>query len=177
MNWGYHLKIPKKRKQLSLWVHPDGRVLGSIFLSLQNKNYTGEESVIEAVNHHDAFIVLKPEDSEEVRFYNKSSIVRIEYDLDEAAHSVGVTPLYCRVSMMDGSIIDGIVMQQLHPNNARLYDFLNKNDERFAEFHVGDGQICAVNKSYIVCVTPLQEFKLDDLQWLEDKSTTSTTII
>jgi hypothetical protein len=78
--------------------------------------------------------------------------------------------------MMDGSIIDGIVMKQLHPNNARLYDYLNANHERFAEFHVGGGQVCAVNKSYIACVTPLGELKLAEIKWLEDTFTTSTTI-
>jgi hypothetical protein len=79
--------------------------------------------------------------------------------------------------MMDGSVIDGIVMKQLPPQNARLYDYLNTNNERFAEFHVGGGQVCVVNKSYIACVTPLGELRLEEIKWLEDEFTTSTTIL
>jgi hypothetical protein len=177
MNWEYHLKIPKKLKQLSFWVHPEGRVIGSIFLNLHNKNYTGGELVIDAINHEDPFIVLKREDPEEIRFYNKCAIVRAEYEIDDFVNYEGVKPLHCRVSMMDGSVIDGIVMKQLPPNNARLYDYLNANNERFAEFHVGGGQVCAVNKSYIACVTPLGELRLEEIKWLEDEFTTSTTIL
>jgi hypothetical protein len=68
------------------------------------------------------------------------------------------------------------VMKSLPPNSARLYDYLNADDERFAEFYVGESQLCAVNKSYIVCVTPLGDLKLEEIKWLEDEFTTNTTI-
>ena len=176
MHWGNHLKIPKKLKDITLWVHPEGRVVGSIFLNIQNRNYTGSEEPIEALNQKDPFIVLKSAEQDEPKFYNKCAIVRAEYDVENGINLEGVKPSKCRLFMMDGSIIEGIVMKSLPPNSARLYDYLNADDERFAEFYVGESQLCAVNKSYIVCVTPLGDLKLEEIKWLEDEFTTNTTI-
>jgi hypothetical protein len=177
MRWANNLRIPKKLKDITLWVHPEGRVVGSIFLNMQNKNYTGSEEPIDALNQKDPFIVLKSAEHEEPKFYNKCAIIRAEYDVENSINLEGVKPFKCRLSMMDGSLIEGIVMKPLPPNNARLYDYLNTDDERFAEFHVGESQLCAVNKSYIVCVTPLGELKLEEIKWLEDELTATVTII
>jgi hypothetical protein len=62
----------------TLWVHPEGRVIGSIVLSRQNKNYTGSEEPSDALNRKDAFIVLKSEEHEGPKFYNKCAIIRAE---------------------------------------------------------------------------------------------------
>jgi hypothetical protein len=177
MYWGNNLRIPKKLKDIRFWVHPEGMVVGAIFLNMQNKNYTGSEEPIDALNQKDPFIVLKSEGNEAPKFYNKCSIIRAEYDVENGINLEGVKPFKCRLSMMDGSLIDGIVMKQLPPNNARLYDYLNADDERFAEFHIGESQLCAVNKSYIACVTPLGELKLEEIKWLEDELTTTVTIL
>jgi hypothetical protein len=155
--YSQELKIPKKLKQVTLWIHPEGRVLGSLFLSLQNRNYTGEEEPLEVLNTPEPFLVMKREDPEELRFYNKASIVCMEYQGERPQAMADVQALRCRLSLMDGSIIDGSVRRALHPDNARLYDYLNMGDERFAELYQDNGVVSAVNKSYIVYVTPLHE--------------------
>jgi len=37
------LKIPKKPMPVTLWVHPEGRVVGSIFLHLPGPDASGAE--------------------------------------------------------------------------------------------------------------------------------------
>ncbi len=155
MEWNEHLKIPKKQKQVTLWIHPEGKVVGSLFLHLQNRYYTGEEEPREALNHPDPFLVLKRDDFDELRFYNKASIIRVEYPGELESVAEGIELLHCRMFLMDGSIVEGAVQRALPPDHARLYDYLNMDGERFAELYTPDGTVCLVNKSYVVFVTPL----------------------
>lgn len=151
------LKIPKKRKQVVLQVHPDGKVVGSLFLSHQSKHAWREEEPLDVLNQPSPFVVLQREDPDELRFYNKTSIVRVEYQEDSTPDLEDMTPLYCRLHMMDGSLVDGCIRHALRPDHARLSDYLNLNDERFAKIHTKDGDLWLVHKAYIVYVTPLDE--------------------
>ena len=147
------LKIPKKLKLVTLWVHPEGRVVGSLFLRPQSANRAGEEEPLEVLNTADPFLVLKRDQPDELRFYNKSSVVRVEYD-DDPVPPPSVDPLPCGLHLMDGSLITGTIQRALPPDRSRLFDYLNLNDERFVKVHCTGGNICVVNKAYIACVTP-----------------------
>lgn len=152
-----HLIIPKKQKRVTLWVHPEGRVVGSLFLHFQNRYANGEEAPRELLNHSTPFVVLQREDPEEIRFYNRACIVRVEYPLEEYLPDSEVESLPCQLFLMDGSIITGSVRQSLPPGSARLYDYLNLCEERFVEIYTEDGSICLVNKSYIAYAMPSPE--------------------
>jgi hypothetical protein len=145
-------KIPKALRQVTLWVHPEGRVLGSLFLSFHSKNGRGVEDPFAVLNEAAPFLVLQRAEPEELRFYNKRAIIRVEYQEEEAPVQEEVKTLHCQLSMMDGSLIEGIVRYPLPPSHARLYDYLNLDKERFAKLSLEDGSICLVNKAYIVCV-------------------------
>jgi hypothetical protein len=151
------LKIPKKLKQVTLRVHPDGTVIGSFFLSHHRKRTSGAEEPIDVLNQSHPFVVVQREEPDELRFYNKASIVRVEYDEEFSPQLDNITPLYCRLHMMDGSLIDGCIRRPLPPDHARLSDYLNLTEERFIKMHTKGGQLWLVNKSYIVYVTPLDE--------------------
>jgi hypothetical protein len=151
------LKIPKKLKQVTLHVHPDGTVIGSFFLSHHRKRTSGAEEPIDVLNQSHPFVVVQREEPDELRFYNKASIVRVEYDEEFSPQLENITPLYCRLHMMDGSLIDGCIRRPLPPDHARLSDYLNLNEKRFIRIHTKGGQLWLVNKSYIVYVTPLDE--------------------
>jgi hypothetical protein len=148
------LKIPKKLRKVTLWVHPEGRVVGSLFLHLQSANTPGEEEPVELLNTEDPFLVVKIEQPDELRFYNKSSVLRVEYDDDKSAPFPVTEPLQCTLHLMDGSFIPGIIRKPLSPDRSRLFDFLNLRQEQFMKIHCDDGSVCIVNKSYIVSVTP-----------------------
>lgn len=148
------LRIPKQLKQVTLWVHPEGRVVGFLFLRPQSANRPGAEEPPEVLNTPEPFLVLKREGPEELRFYNKASVVRVEYAEEEAEALPIVEPLSCTLHLMDGSLIAGTIRKALPPDRARLFDYLNLQDERFVKIACDDGSVCVVNKAYIACVTP-----------------------
>ena len=147
------LKIPKFLKEVTLWVHPEGRVVGSLFLREQSINHAGIEEPIEALNQEQPFIVLQRQSPAELRFYNLSSIVRVEYPNDDSEPAQDVVKLPCTVHLMDGAMIPGSIRERLPHDHARLFDYLNRGSDRFVKIHCEDDTVCLVNKSYIIQVT------------------------
>jgi hypothetical protein len=148
------LKIPKTLKQVTLWVHPEGQVVGAVFVRTQSTVMAREEEPAEVLNQPDPFLILQlgqSEDQESVRFYNKASIVRMEYRDEQLLDLPEMVSLGCTLYLMDGSRFAGQIRK---PDRARLFDYLNLTEERFVKIELGDGDICLVNKSYIVSVTP-----------------------
>ena len=147
------LKIPKLEKQLRLWTHPDGLVLGSIFLHLPDPERPHGEDPWMVLNGTDDFLVVRRHEPEELRFYNKASLIRVEYQEDELYVSDSGKDLPCRVHMMDGSVIDGAMRKSLPPERSRLYDYMNTDNPRFLKLYVDGCTVCLVNKSYVSFIT------------------------
>jgi hypothetical protein len=151
------LKIPKRLAQVVLQVHPEGRVVGFLFVSPQSTHYPAGETPLDLFNAATPFVVLRRTAPDELRFYNKNAIIRVECEADTPTEIKEIEPLYCRLQMMDGTLICGNIRRHLHPDYARLSDYLNLCDERFIEIFTDDGKQWLVNKSYIVYVTPLDQ--------------------
>lgn len=144
-----NLFVPKQLSQVTLWVHPEGIVEGALFLSIEHDPARPEDPLV-VLNNPSPFIVVRREDPDDLRFYNKSSIVRVHYRANEPETNA-LPRLRCTLHMMDGSLLRGQIHRDLPPERSRFYDFLNLEDERFAKLHLGEDQVCLVNKSYIVC--------------------------
>ena len=136
-----------------MWIHPDGRVVASMFLSFQGDSMRAE-APLQVLNSSSKFLVVEREEPNETRFYNKASIVRVEYMDEDDLPEDGVKPLDCVTHMMDGALIKGKIERFLPPDNSRLYDYLNIDDEHFVKLKLEDGMTCLINKSYIVRVSP-----------------------
>lgn len=151
------LRIPKKRQEVTLWVHPEGRVIGSLFLHLSREGGSGEEAPIDVLNEEAPFLVVLLQDPGEPRFYNKQSIVRVEHDgaTLSGQPEIGLTRIRCRLQMMDGSYMEGTIEEALPEERSRLFDYLNQGSARFLKVHLGQDGVCLVNKSYVVHVTEL----------------------
>lgn len=145
------LRIAKALRQVSMWVHPEGLVKGAIFVRIGEDNAT-QEDPRDVLNADKPFLVLCRENPEEVRFYNRSAVVRVEYEAQRPENDAG-TVIPCRLHLMDGSLIEGEIIEVLHPNHARLYDYLNQAEDRFIRLYTSDNQVCMVNKNYIIQVT------------------------
>lgn len=143
------LKLPTKRKKVRLWVHPAGSVIGSLFIHTDDGH---DQAVLDIVNQPEPFVVFEVDSPNEIRFYNRQSIIRIEYT-DKDAIDKSAQTLYCTIHMMDGSVIEGTIKEALPPEHARLYDYLNQQDNRFLKIFVSDDEVCLINKSYINQVT------------------------
>lgn len=145
------LHIAKAQRQVEMWVHPEGLVKGAIFVRVGEDNMTQEDPRY-VLNADKPFLVLYRDKPEEVRFYNRSAIIRVEFEDKKPADS-SVTVIPCRINMMDGSVIDGEIIEMLPPDHARLYDYLNQAQDRFIRLYTGKTQVCMVNKNYIIQVT------------------------
>lgn len=143
------LVVPKQLSQVTLWVHPEGIVEGALFVSIEH-DPSHPEDPAQVLNHTSPFIVVRRENPDELRFYNKSSIVRVHYRANEST-TPDLQPLRCTLHMMDGSLLRGEIRRELPPDRSRFYDFLNLEKERFAKLYLEEDQVCLVNKSYIVC--------------------------
>lgn len=144
------LKVPKKLRPVTLWVHPEGRVIGSIYLRTQSPHHAGSEQPLEALNLCQSFLVFNRDDAPELRFYNIKSVTRVEYETtEEDQQNTKTNPMRCHLQLMDGAYIAGTIRESLPPNHARLLDYLNRADETFIKIHMDDGLIYLINKSYI----------------------------
>ncbi len=147
------LTVPKIQKQVALWIHPEGKVIGELYLRQQSTSHAGEEQPSEALEDAESFVVVHVRQTEEVRFYNLSSIIRVEYREHEAAPNPEPRELPCQLHLMDGSMVIGKVREALHPERARLLDYLNEKQRRFVKVYVDDAEVCLVNKAYVIRVT------------------------
>jgi hypothetical protein len=170
MHHNHRYTIPKALRQVTLWVHPEGSVIGSLFLSFHTKNGPGVEDPCAILNEPAPFLVLQCTEPEDFRFYNKRAIVRAEYREEETSieENTGIKTLHCQVSLMDGSLIVGVVRYPLPPSHERLYDYLNLSKERFVKLYLEDGSVCLVNKAYIVCVSHLTTQQGVEPHWLPE---------
>jgi hypothetical protein len=150
---GRQLKIPKSTREVSLWVHPEGQVLGSLFLREQSIHHAGSEQPIEVLNQVSPFVVLQRKDPDELRFYNRNAIVRVEHAASGETEPEDQVVLPCRLTLMDGSVFRGEIRETLPPDQARLFDYLNLETERFIKLHLDEETVCLLNKSYIIHIT------------------------
>jgi hypothetical protein len=147
------LKIPKIKRQVSMWVHPEGQVIGSLFLRTQSVNHAGVEEPIEVLNKDKAFIVLDKEEPGQIRFYNRNAIIRVEYEEETKPFAEAEQKIIpCQLTMMDGALFNGEIRETLAPDRARLFDYLNHGKARFLKLYTDTNQVCLVNKSYIINV-------------------------
>lgn len=145
------LRIAKALRQVNMWVHPEGLVKGAIFVTVGEDQATQEDPRY-VLNADKPFLVLYRENPDEVRFYNRSAIVRVEFE-DKKPKDNKATVIPCCLNLMDGSVIDGEIIEVLPSDYARLYDYLNQAQERFIRLYTAESQVCMVNKNYIIKVT------------------------
>ncbi len=152
------LKVPKTEKNVSLWVNPDGLVKGSLFLLEQSHEHAGQEEPIEVLNQDSPFVVVRLHNPEQLRFYNRTSLIRVEYEHEEENGTLGEqTIIPCAIHLMDGSILEGTIRETLPPERARLFDYLNREKARFIRLYLSDTEVCLINKAFINYVSPSGE--------------------
>jgi hypothetical protein len=143
-------KVPKQLCPVTLWVHPEGRVIGSLFVREQSLHHIGKESPAELLNQEDPFVVVNRDSPDELRFYRKSAIVRVEYQGDDVMLEEDIVPICCELHLMDGSMLLGEIRSPMPKDKSRLYDYLNRASDLFVKLHLEDDLVTLVNKQYII---------------------------
>jgi hypothetical protein len=147
------LRILKRRLPVTLWVHPEGRVVGSLFLHFGGGELQEDEAPWSVLNEPADFVVIERQDPIETRFYNKHAIVRVEYIDSNRTQNAGA-PLTCRVTLMDGLLLEGEICKAMPVERSRLYDYMNDMRERFLELRLSSSERALINKTYIVSISP-----------------------
>ena len=150
------LVVPKKRVPVTLWIHPEGPVQGLMFIHLPDCASGREEQPADVINETADFLVIEREGRDEIRFYNKSSIVRLQYANDLFLAVDEGRPQSCRITMMDGSLIDAEIFKVTPEDRSRLYDCMNDTSERFLKVRPGGSEVMLINKSYVVYISTLE---------------------
>jgi len=70
------LKIPKVEKSLSLWTHPDGLVLGSIYLHMPEPDRGTGEDPWSVMNGAEDFLVVRP--GQRLAMSHDDAVIRAE---------------------------------------------------------------------------------------------------
>ena len=93
-----NLKVTKTEHEVSLWVTPDGMVKGSLFLLEQSEEHGGREEPVSVLNQDTSFVVVRLHNPEQLRFYNRTSIIRVEYPQpDQPDIPDGTTVISCTI--------------------------------------------------------------------------------
>ena len=152
MHHNHRYMIPKALRQVTLWVHPEGRVIGSLFLSFHTKNGPGLRILVPSSMRQRRFSCQRAEPEDSVSITKGPLSAWNTRRKRHRARRVRASRRYtvkCRSWMARSSQ----VLCAIHPpNHERLYDYLNLSKERFAKLYLEDGNVCLVNKAYIVCV-------------------------
>lgn len=105
------------------------------------------------MNLRSPFIAVADE-SDAIRFYNKSMVLYLTYQ--EGPDLTAITEANLRkkidVKLHNGMCLTGQVRALLPQEQARLYDFLNLDDEAFIKMAGADGTVSLVNKAFIMVV-------------------------
>lgn len=145
------LRIPKTMQRADLWIYPAQCVSGSIFLHLQSSRHAGPERPADVLNQPEPFLVFRSETPDELRFYSKRRIIRIQYfDEQQPPLPADVTMLACRLLLTDGVTLAGSINEFLPPGRRRLFDYLNNLEETFVRLYLEAGVVCLINKDHIV---------------------------
>lgn len=150
------LIIPKLLQKVTMWVHPEGKVLGSLFIREQSYYHAGHESPLEILNSPQDFVVLKRNEADELRFYNKTSIIRIEYNNNDQSDEIYDSEINCKIHMMDGSLLKGTIIENLPQAHSRLFDYINDHSNQFLKIHLDKNEVILINKSYVIRITPVE---------------------
>lgn len=154
---GESLIVPKALKSVRLWVHPEGPVLGSLYLRCPAAGAAPDELPIELLNQPAPFLVCHcgGDEHAHTRFYNKNAVTRINYDdAAEAARPARVR-IKAEFQLMDGAVFRGEIREDLPEDRQRLLDYMNVHTDRFVRVFLEGDEVALINKAYIMRVVPL----------------------
>lgn len=148
------LRVPKHRVEAEA-VLPGGDLLRvAIFLSDFSAHHQGAERLSDLLNGGQDFVPALDLDTSEMAFLNRAGVavfrVAAEHERDPAAEFTLPTEHEVQITLVDGSLLRGLVSFVLPPERSRLVDFLNDAPPFFALLQ--NEQVALVNKRHVARV-------------------------
>lgn len=146
--------VQKKCFPVVLELRDEKTLNGSVFLHFAKDETGYPETPADLVNDHSQFIVFD-EDQEGICFIGKDSILRLIYQRGELKQPEAVENFSAsvRITMDDKCELRGDVSALLPEEHARLFDYLNREDELFITIADNDNNYVLANKDFINKVT------------------------
>jgi hypothetical protein len=151
------LQVPKRRAPIEL-VAPGGeRRSVTVFLSEFAPDHAGAERVSDVLGRNELFFPALDHASDRITFVSRSTVVlarvpaSFEDGSDEASHE---DEHAVELTLVDGTVLRGVVSYALAPGQSRLIDYLNL-PAPFLRMVSGGDELLLVNKQHVARVALL----------------------
>ena len=146
------LKVPKRRAQVEVLL-PGGAVRQvMVFLGESAHDHAGAERLSDLLNGHVDFVPALDTASNQMTFLGRQSIAaaRIARELEGGDEHTIATEHEVEVTLVDGTVLRGLVTFVLPPERSRLLDYLN-DAQPFVRLLETD-KVALINKRHIARV-------------------------
>lgn len=146
--------VQKKCFPVILQLRDEKTLKGNVFLHFAKDENGYPETPADLVNDGGRFIVFD-EENEGICFIGKDSILRLVYKRGELQQAQAIENFSATVTitMNDKFQLQGEVSALLPEENARLFDFLNRDEELFITLADTEENYVLANKDFINKVT------------------------
>lgn len=127
-------RIEKIQQQLKITLTSGERLAGIVFLEPMARNHSGPQDPRELLNEPDAFFPFSV--GGRVLLLAKDQVKFATYADTAPVPKIPPAKIDVRVSLADGSIVDGAVEIEARPDAHRLLDYLNAIEDRFLAMRV-----------------------------------------
>jgi hypothetical protein len=143
-------RIEKVQHQLKITLANGERLSGMVFLEPIARHHTGQQDPRELLNDADGFFPFAV--GGHLLLIAKDQVKFATYAGNAEPPMIGPPTIGVRVSLADGTVVDGAVEIEGRSDAHRLLDYLNGFDDRFLSMTVDRTKHCLVNRRLIVGV-------------------------
>jgi hypothetical protein len=143
-------RIEKVQQPLKLTLTSGERLAGIVFLEPNARTHSGPQEARELLNDGDAFFPFSV--GGRVILLAKDQVKFATYADTAPVPKIPPARIEVRVSLADGSVVDGAVEIEARPDAHRLLDYLNAAQERFMAMRVDRLTHWLVNRRLIAGV-------------------------
>lgn len=144
--------MPKRRASIELVALGGERRTVTVFLSEFAPDHAGGERVSDVLGREELFFPAIDHSSDRMTFVSRSAVVyaRVPLSLEDGADAAVSIGEECAVelTLLDGTVLQGVVSYAPAPGQSRLIDFLNLPGP-FIRLVAGDDEVLLVSKQHV----------------------------
>ena len=150
-----------KRQRVAVHLSDRRVLVGDVHLQPVARHHSGPETCPDLLNRDDErFFVLVLEEGQAV-FVAKQQVLYVELPAeiagDDPDRASAARRIELEVELVDGTLLEGIVLIELPPDRLRALDFLNASPAFFA---LGTGDtVRIINRNHIRAASPLMDIE------------------
>jgi hypothetical protein len=149
-------RIPTRAVEAEIEIEGSRREEVTFFLATSAASHEGAETMAEALNRIRRFVPVRSRGRGELFLVRREALATVSVGRDEARllHTVegfGSSIDFVQLELRGGEVLEGALAIVLPPENPRISDYFNLDDEAFVPLLVGES-VVYVNKEFITLV-------------------------